>query len=215
MMIPRFVNWENEKYTYNNEKIYISDNFKDDKYYINNVLCGKIISSHIYPILFNDYNDHDVSLNKFRSIKFYNECTYGIFESLEDEEKSYFLIGLRDLFFANEAALLDKITDYIDIIYNGFEYQGLNVSFYPTKYNKMIRIIENKMSFDDNNYFASLTNNTFLYVFINPAELSFHNFDNILCLDRFIGRKRKITFMKEKYTNNFNQYSITGLDKLI
>ena len=164
MMIPRFVKWNNEKYTYDNEKIYISDNFKDDKYYINNVLCGKIISSHIYPILFNDYNDHDVSLNKFRSIKFYNECTYDIFESLEDEEKSYFLIGLRDLFFANEAALLDKITDYIDIIYNGFEYQGLNVSFYPTKYNKMIRIIENKMSFDDNKHILTELNEYLLKI---------------------------------------------------
>jgi hypothetical protein len=202
---------------HNIEKITIPDNLKDDKYYINNVLSGEMLSSYIYPIIFKDYDELS-GLNKFRSIKYYEECTAEIYDLLGDDEKIYFLIGLRDLFFANETLLLDKITNFVDSIHNGIAYQGMNISFYPTKSNKLVRILDNSILNDNpdiNCFFASKTNGNFIYVFVDPSELSFHNFDNILHLDRFIGRKQKIVFTPTINGNHYSQYSVSGIDKIL
>ena len=105
-MLPRHVKLENNKLVYDNLKLVV-ENHKDDKLMLENVFHGKIISSKIYPLIYDE--ESDVPEIKFRSLSFYRKCIQdnNLYEQLEDNYKIYFMIGLRDLYIASQRNLLN------------------------------------------------------------------------------------------------------------
>jgi len=209
-------------------KIIIEDNDKiicnedcNDKLLIKNVLKGKIISSNIYPLIYDNGN--------YRSIVFYEEVIIdnNKFTSLDEENKLQFVIGIRDLYMAyqmgilndEEIKLLKNIINLIDddYIFN-LNINGLDISPYPLKEKNMVRFISiNDIQIDDNikNYFIICDNLYMLY--ISPHDLSYHNFENIINLNNdilsiYIDGFHKHISKEEIYEFKFTHYSLY-LDK--
>lgn len=95
-----------------------------------------------------------------------------------------------------------------NVIWNGME-----VSPYPTHRHKCLRKIRKTPGFND--IFKHVSEGaTWIYVFVDPHDLSYHNYDNILCLDKYISSKRKITANHMSRTGTYDLFELDGLKNL-
>lgn len=112
------------------------------------------------------------------------------------------MIGVRDLWLSshckimkdeNERKLLHELVDKLSSEnFPSAEVQSCTFSFVPTKTHKILRFMENlEVDYEFLEYIASISvNNTRLYcVWVDARDLSFHNFENILPLDRALCQK--------------------------
>lgn len=195
-------NYEKNKtlYRWDTNKIYIGP-YEKDYLMQSNVFNGKIISNFIYPLIYE--NECDVPEINYRSLDFYNKVLNDptLYTKLSSYYKTYFAVGIRDLFVAsdmniltdNEKKILKEIINIIDEDIIICTINGLNVTPYPSASNLMSRYIED-VNFGDpviEQYFVK-NNLGLTLVFVNPEELSYHNFENIINLDNlFINQKPK------------------------
>ncbi len=109
---PRFVtcvshdveHGNTKEYTWDKEKIFVNECLHDDVLMLQNVFEGKIISSLVYPLVFDCKSaQKEISL---RSIQFYKEVQddNSLYYNLSPNDKGYFLIGMRDLFIVHVVA---------------------------------------------------------------------------------------------------------------
>lgn len=205
-ILPRFVNFK-EKYIWEQSKInYMED--LEDKLLMTNIFQGKIITSKVYPLIFDNFNDKTTSsLIKVRTLKFYKDYVSNstIYESLNDEEKLSFCIGIRDLFFASENNLLNEeekelvlnIASRLEDDILNIQVNGIESSPYPTKTKKMSQWVERDLleDFEENELIYFIQNKLELYLmFIDPSDLSFHNFENIIPFDSVSNDFKKSEF---------------------
>jgi len=201
MSTPRYVNCtthnDNGKlipqYTWDSSKITVEQSLADDTYMLSNVFKGQIISPHIYPLIFDSKcESEEISL---RSLEFYREVKENKekFEKLSLTQRFNFMIGVRDLFVAScrgllteeENGLLKAMTNLIDsndkdIIKKTI--QNLSVTPYPTLQNKMVKFVPCNSQAMIDEYFIRNELGLFM-VFVDPGQLSYHNFENIINLD--------------------------------
>lgn len=189
MTWPRNVKYDEKTNTFSYDHIVVNK-YHNDKYMLTNVFKGSIISPDIYPLIYDLETEHC----KYRSLCFYEKVLKNIdlYSNMTSDNKIIFHIGLRDSFMASEMNLLAEEekqlfkniinathgNDLIDIAIN-----GLDIKPYPTSTNIMLKYIDimelgNK---EYEQYF--LIKNGFMIVFVDPSELSYHNFENILDLD--------------------------------
>jgi len=202
--IPRFVtctshdvsNGNMKEYSWDTEKIFVHECLQDDLLMLQNVFEGKIISPLVYPLVFEHKSPQkEVSV---RSLQFYKEVQNdaSLYTSLSAHEKSYFLIGLRDLFIAacrdilnqDEKEILRKMVDLVDPNDSSIIYKTINnleVAPYPTASHKMVRFIDQEADGENPILEECFVRNElgFLIGFVDPRDLSFHNFENIVNLD--------------------------------
>jgi len=222
-----------KEYTWYQEKIFVHESLQYDLLMLQNVFEGKIISPHVYPLIFDHKSPQkEISL---RSIQFYREVQSdtSLYHSLTPDEKGYFLIGMRDMFIAacrdmltqDEKDILTDIVNLIDpkdscIIYKTIN--NIDIAPYPTASHKMVRFIDEKAEntiLDE----CFVRNELGLLIgFVDPRDLSFHNFENIVNLDSMFKTQEDfpITNFKadplyEVYTFDLNDKSNTllSLDK--
>lgn len=192
--LPRFFS-RNEKdanLVFDPLKIEFHEEF-DDNLLVANLCKRKIFSSIVYPLIF-DQENHEIM---HCSMPFYTKTVSNptLFESLTEEQKIAFCVGVRDLFIADQRNLLSNeesklITSLVTIIDN-FEplsvtINGVEVNPYPTRSKKLARYVETEFFKDcgeTGKYFASLDKLSYNLVFMNPQDLSFHNFENIINLN--------------------------------
>jgi hypothetical protein len=158
---------------------------------LENVFSGKIISPDIYPLVFNGPYQQVPEIH-YRSISFYKSG-----ETCPLEYLTYFLIGLRDLFLASQSNLLTKeekkifkkVVMTLDDDSLSLNLNSFDVSPYPTRTKQVVKFLESRiLNLDDypeySQYFIK-TYQDFCLVFVDPRDLSYHNFENILPLDSY------------------------------
>src|SRR5581483_6152767 len=106
-MLPRGVECNNGKFSWDKIKIAVN-RFADDNLMLENVFHGKIISSNIYPLVY-DGSSEEPQI-KYRCLEFYNEVVENnkLYEELTHEQKIYFTMGIRDLYIASQRNLLSN-----------------------------------------------------------------------------------------------------------
>ena len=203
-----------KEYTWYQDKISVNPALADDILMLQNVFEAKIISSTIYPLVF----ETKTPLNKeitLRSLEFYKEVQqdHNLYQKLSSEEKTQFLIGLRDLFVAScrnllsegEKQLLKNIVDLVDPFDNDPDIitkkiLNLDVKPYPTSKHKMVKFLDipSENTLLDECFIRNELN--LMIVFVDPQELSYHNFENIVNLNSL-------------FDPNFDRFKITNMKK--
>jgi len=203
-----------KEYTWDKKKISVNPALADDTLMLQNVFEAKIISSTIYPLIF----ETKAPLNKeitLRSLEFYKEVQqdHDLYKRLSSEEKTHFLIGVRDLFVASCRNLLSEeekqvLKDIVDLI-DPFDSDpdivtknvaSIDVTPYPTSKNKMVKFIDisSQETLLDECFIRNELN--LLIAFVDPQDLSYHNFENIVNLDSL-------------FDDNFDKFKITNMQK--
>ncbi|KAG8421832.1 hypothetical protein J3458_003674 [Metarhizium acridum] len=141
----------------------------------------------------------------WQSIAFFHEVIANAphaslkYSSLNDEQKLILALGARNLFLATcrsgsaretDKKILERMIDLLDGDQDPAFVGGLSVSFYPSRGYTVLKYIEdldNKVRDRAVNHFAQVMKAPRLFaVFVNPAELSYHNFENIVPLDKWV-----------------------------
>ncbi|KAK4446747.1 hypothetical protein QBC34DRAFT_355942 [Podospora aff. communis PSN243] len=143
------------------------------------------------------------SLPFFRMLTKHDSGVLDEYRGWSADKKRILSLGVRDLYLASMKGLLDEeersiLTKLVEIIEEPSvgEFaivEGMAVSFYPSANFKMIKFIEDidtKLDPKWRPYFAQILATPRVYaVFVDPMELSFHNFENIVPLDRWMEAK--------------------------
>ncbi|KID77521.1 uncharacterized protein G6M90_00g096470 [Metarhizium brunneum] len=141
----------------------------------------------------------------WQSIAFFHEVIANAphasskYSSLNDEQKLILALGARNLFLATcrsgsaretDKTILERMVDLLDGDKDPAFVGGLSVSFYPSRGYTVLKYIEDldrKVRNKGVNHFAQVMTTPRLFaVFVNPAELSYHNFENIVPLDKWV-----------------------------
>lgn len=185
---------------YNEYVNFESVDAKSDSLYMKNVLTGKINNSKIYPLIFLD-KEKSGDLH-YRTLDFISQIIVNpkLYESLELEQKIYFGVGVRDLYLAVYMKIqIDAIYGLKDLLNQFMELEiecqdqtlecnGLKFSYFPFNNMRMLRYIDPNIITLPTEYepmFACKESGHFM-VFIDPRELSYHNFENIIPMDNFV-----------------------------
>ncbi|KAH8660515.1 hypothetical protein BX600DRAFT_514115 [Xylariales sp. PMI_506] len=168
------------------------------------ILQGRVISGQVWPLLFDEATAEDSDLIWFRSLPFYSqlladpESGAARFRCLTEGQRRLASVGIRDLFLANWRGLLDDsqkkilqgMCDAIEETVSEVRIEGMAASFHPSITCRTIKFVESINDVVDQEqlpFFAQVMEAPRLYaVFVDPAELSFHNFENIVPIDRWI-----------------------------
>lgn len=200
--VPKYINPD----TFEHNQYKITFNLPlDDKYLIANIYHGSIITSDVYPLIYD--GEYEKPHAYYRSIPFYTQVIQNstLYDQLTEDNKIYFAIGLRDLYIAYMKNFLDKKTIKLlksvikitkdDVI--GLHINNMKITPYPCNNNLMMQYLDIEIDDVHKQYF--IKNNLGLYmVFINPIDLSYHNFENIIDLNDYT---LKYTTINKKITN--------------
>ena len=225
-MNPRGVKYENGKFTWNELKITVNK-FEKDQLMLKNVFGGQIISSDIYPLIYE--SESEIPEVSCRSLLFYQEVSKNaaLYHNLNEQFKIVFAIGLRDLFVASqrnlltatEQKLLKQVVNVINDDLLTLNINGLEISPYPSATRKVVKFLERNTIVDEEikQYFVLTDTNHYL-VFVDPAELSYHNFENIIVLDQYLKQsplKFEIAGDVERIGNEIYKFQLTGTTDLL
>lgn len=210
-MYPRWVTYSDGKFKWNNYKITVED-FDDDNLMLQNVFTGHIISGCIYPLIYDQKGD--IAGVTYRSLEFYQEVIDNpqLYQELEEQYKIYFGIGLRDLYIAMQRNLLEssekklfkKAINVVNDDILTININGLDVSPYPSASKKLMRFMSEDIISDIKlKQYFTLTQSKYFMVFVDPQDLSYHNFENIIPLDNYFRQKLPLL-------SNEQQYDIVG-----
>lgn len=177
----------------NPDKIVRIGEMSGDTLYVKNINSGQIPTNQIYPFVF-DVVDKDFGEIYYKSQSFYKilvECINNNISSpaIPPQYLVSFLVGIRDAFIASELHMFNFVQKNTAIIVmKSLEYvighiatNFITVSPYPTKTHTLLRFME--LSSEDLREFDvyyAIHPKGYRYVFVDPVELSYHNFDPIL-----------------------------------
>ena len=212
MELPKFVEYNNNKFLWNEENLTFSPDIYDDHYFLKNLFSGSIVRGDCYPLIFTTGK----GLNKYRSLKFYKEVAENIdiYLSLSDKNKLLFQVGLRDLFFAvdrdlltnDEKVIFQNVVSMIDD--NSFiQIDGINMSYYPSSNYKLVKFISSDVLEEWDRHRFIMPSLEHMAVFINPEELSYHNFENILQIDSMFRGIGKINFSTPRKIDKLDAFT--------
>lgn len=221
MSFPRHCSLFNNKIFIDPQYVrcFLQNHEMGDPLYISSVVKGVMLSSRIYPLIYD--TDDRTDANWPRSINYLSQLKSDDFSLISIDSK----VSIRDLFLASWLKLTTKEEDaFIATIINKVPTEesdsiivdNLRCSFYPTSTQKQIRFIGNdyfKSLVDVDSWFAISTVDDicFRIVFIDPTWLSYHNFENILHLDSYfeqLGKNAKSRFIGSWDDNNIIRFEI-------
>jgi len=210
-------------------EVFVDDSVdREDYYFFKNVFNRNIITSDVHPLIFDGYSNHNQYLSSF---KFYMKITddISIYNNLSDEERLVSKVGLRDLYEAYIKGYLTSeeeliVKNVIKVIPDDSQvnFTGLYLSFYPTQCKVVMKNIKMfKESFDptlESLFLKGLNDNDddqIDYIaFVDITDISYHNFENMLDLDRYLEKKdlSNITSTKISKVENIDIYELTLSD---
>lgn len=139
---------------------------------------------------------------------------------LNGDELKFFGVGVRDLWLADsrgqlssqEKQLLSQVVALLDDdLMASVDVQGLTFSFCPSKHRRVLKAIEHLEELTSNaddftQMFARMVvpgaeQVAFYFVWVDARELSYHNLEFILPLDRALARSNKKNSLDFKFTN--------------
>ncbi|KAH6873799.1 hypothetical protein B0T10DRAFT_553070 [Thelonectria olida] len=177
-----------------------------DSAWMRHVIQGDILDARVYPLIFETSPSDAPDVLLFRTLSYWTRILdyadgTSNYRDLTIEQKRIVAVGVRDLYIAEMAGLLgetekDLLQKMVQLIDQGLEelqLGGLCLSFHPSNTFSMIRFIENlddKVGQGEAKLYAQVMNNPKLFaVFVNPADLSYHNFENVVPLDTWLESK--------------------------
>jgi len=190
--------WDNTKL-----KNFLSQEERDDPALGRKLIHGTVVSGKLHPLIFQASTDEDDVKVYLRSMTFFQQLLAGgenglsKYRSLSSDQKRIVAVGVRDLFLGEwhgvlddcEKRVLDGMAKVLDETVGCCQLRGMNISFHPSANFKVVKLIEGLDSVEHESalFFAQVMDTPKLFaVFVDPAELSFHNFENIVPLDRWI-----------------------------
>ena len=202
-----------KEYNWDKQFIFVSDSMADDTLMLQNVFEGNIISSDIHPLVFDSKSSSSKGIS-FRSLDFYREVDHNntLYQSLSTEEKTYFPIGVRDLFLAScnkmlsaqETDLLKRIVQIIDPYDDdqdivAKQILNMKVTPNPTRSNKVVKFVEQDYISGSEALNGCFAKNEagLMMVFIDSCGLSYENLNNIINLDFFFGQSSPSFIMSD------------------
>lgn len=195
------VNWDETKI-----KCFLSQDELDDIVSVRQLVDGTDITftSRFHPLIF-DHAPLERDTVRLRSLSFLGALAgrdpgaMDQYSNLSKAQKRLVGLGIRDLYLATtngllsdeENEILTRVADLVDETAGCTTVTGMTVSFYPCASFKVIKFIEElNLNPQDQGvlpYFAQVLDTPKLYaVFVDPSELSFHNFENIVPLDSWV-----------------------------
>lgn len=164
------------------------------------VIQGGVLSARVCPLIFETCIPAAPETVRFRTLSFFSELLDGPdgvskYRSLTPHQRKVIAVGTRDLYIAEATGLLQQpdkdilqgMVDLIDHDVGVTQLGGLNVSFCPSKefsITKFIEDLDEKMGRQTSELHAQIMPAPKLFlVFVKPADLSYHNFENIVHLD--------------------------------
>lgn len=199
----------------NFDKVVLNDEFIDDKLYIDNVKSGKIISNMLYPIV---YNHLEVASGAtyYKSFSFYQLWLDEIVLNkkpplrVPPQYLASFLIGIRDVFIASENKMLTNEQQQIAIsVIKSLDHTDchiatdfITISPFPTRSHSLLRFMELSDLGELDQYYAVHHKHEYRYIFVDPTELSFHNFDHILDFNTILKLKPTMVDNPDRLTKS-------------
>lgn len=188
-------------------KCFLSDEELGNSTKIRDLIHGNDVSlaSRFHPLLFDD-EARASETAKIRSLPSLGRLSDGdgldTYRTWSVEKKRIVALGVRDLYLAAVSGLLDPaeqdlLRRVVDIVDDSpdvgcAEVDGMTVRFYPSASFKTVKFIEDLNTKvrdrpDVVPFFAQVLDTPRLFaVFVDPIELSFHNFENIVPMDRWL-----------------------------
>lgn len=171
----------------------------NDKIFLNAVIKGVTPSSKIYPLIYDD------PFFEKRSLAFLKSC------SDEDLKDISARLAIRDLFLASyfglttfeDNALLVNVVNRIDKIDEiSHQIDNLTITFHPTISHKAMRFVKSEfLPKNLSDFFVDFGDDCkFKLAFVDPSELSYHNFENILDFDSTILKDVKLEEFGQQLT---------------
>lgn len=131
-----------------------------DELLLRNLIHGTLLNGKLWPLIFDTETIWDQPLGvRFRSIRFFRWFVSDplLLDRLSDEEKPYFVVGVRDLWLADVYKVLRPESDehqiLIDVlnilddttepIFPSSHVQNVPISICPTKHCNVMRFVEN------------------------------------------------------------------------
>jgi hypothetical protein len=190
--------WDNKKI-----KNFLSQDELDDPALLSKLVHGTVVGGKLHPLIFEASTDEDDERIRLRSTTFFQQLLadgengLSKYRSLNSDQKRIVAVGVRDLFLGKwhgvldecEKRVLDGMVNVLDEAVGCCQLGGMNISFHPSANFKVVKLIEglDNMEHESALFFAQVMDTPKLFsVFVDPAELSFHNFENIVPLDRWI-----------------------------
>eukprot|EP00928_Gymnodinium_smaydae_P043688 TRINITY_DN29226_c0_g1_i1.p1 TRINITY_DN29226_c0_g1~~TRINITY_DN29226_c0_g1_i1.p1 ORF type:complete len:619 (-),score=103.13 TRINITY_DN29226_c0_g1_i1:491-2317(-) len=181
---------------------------RQDRLFVQNLVIGNIVTGRLYPLIF-DCGDREAS--RWRSLQFFRELLANPpgYQSLTRRQQEIVGVGVRDLFFAGslnllteeESSLFRSMVDIVDDTPFGTLSCGFAFTFHPTKTHKVLRFsdeLRGSLQEESLGLFveagSSSGQSPVHAVFINAQELSYHNFENLLPLDRALAPSAQMQF---------------------
>lgn len=174
-----------------------------DELLMKNAVHGTIVTSKLYPLIWDDDDDHSGGDNQdyFRrsSLQYLRQLTIEQVDALTGEEVQFVGASLRDLVYANlQGGVVPVQDDEGEIIRTAsfalgdsteatFVIQGVPVTPWPTRTNRVLRLLsiepwaDGDMVLFEESFLRDKIN--LVMAFCNPRDLSYHNFENIIPLD--------------------------------
>jgi hypothetical protein len=197
------------KVTWDSDKLQcsLSPAEAEDHLLVHNIATGCIFSGNLWPLVLENSSN---PLAQKRSLAFMEHvvATPHLLTTLNEEELLFFGVGVRDLWLAdsrghlssNEKKLLSQVVELIDDdLMASAEFQGMTFSFCPSKNRRVLKAIEHLEELtssptdDFTQMFARMVISgaeqvSFYFVWVDARELSYHNLEFILPLDRALTR---------------------------
>lgn len=177
-----------------------------DELLLRNLVHGTMISGKFWPVLF---DSADRPHTHFRSIPFFQQAVGdpSLLRSLDEEQRAYLMVGVRDLWLADSQRALSPtehllLLDLLALIgdddcFPTADLRSMSFSLCPTRNRRVLRFIEHLaeipgMDADLVECAAQMAVDTegrcAYAVWVDARDLSYHNFECILPLDRVLSR---------------------------
>lgn len=185
-------------------KCCLPESERDDSALMRDVVQGRTLGAKVYPLVFKTAQPEAPDTVRLRTLPYFANLVADAadggsqYQSLSNNEKKTVAVGVRDLYIAESAGLLNRretetLEKMVQTVDDGLETRqtgGMTISFHPSRNFSIMKFIENlddKLDTDQSNLYAKLMEMPKLFaVFVNPADLSYHNFENIVPLDLWL-----------------------------
>jgi len=177
-------------------KCLLSQRQRDDAQLMHRLVEGKVVTGQMHPLIFKWLPKSMRRRSGSGRSRSSNSCWQTVkrcrkVSVLSEVQKRLVAVGVRDLFLAaghgllndQEKELLHDMLKILDETVASVQARAVNISFYPSSSFKVVKLMEGveyMVGPELVHYFAQVMQSPRLFVvFVDPIELSFHNFENI------------------------------------
>lgn len=216
----------------------LSSEERKDTLFVHNIVHGHLPTGLVFPILI-DLESGSPSASEgqttpyVRSVNFLRRLSedWSPYMTLFPDAQRSVMVSIRDLYLAaigvpfrhNSYVSQDEITVLRKLLDNAVghehieEAQDITISFHPSRQYSLVRFVNWVVPCETESshgvYARVVSNPNFYVVFVNPAELSYHNFENIIPIDRWFERALPVAHQAPVLNFHYSQMTEPRMSK--